>query len=259
MYTISILMPCYNSATTIARAIDSIITQQGWYELIIVDDASTDDSWEIIQAYSKQHVNIKCIRLHENMGAGAARNVAATQATGEILAFLDADDTHIAGYYTFAQKMFMSVPSIAAIKVGTEFVNFPKAFYGSEFSEKKDSLLNTFIPNMMVKKVCFEVLGGFNPHPVLRRDGGEDGVFCYLLSQFFVVGTYYDKNYLQHHWHTHVHAEKFLSTDVNASSNQASEVVQISWQLIQKKQQALKHLNFLFNQTDMGFRKLQIK
>lgn len=90
---VSIVMPSYNSSSTIEASIKSIIEQ--WYknwELIIVDDRSIDKTWEIINSFAQKHKNIKVYQNDVNKGAGASRNLAIDKAKGRFIAFLDSDD-----------------------------------------------------------------------------------------------------------------------------------------------------------------------
>ncbi|MCI9582925.1 glycosyltransferase family 2 protein [Clostridiaceae bacterium] len=90
---ISIVMPVYNSERFLSEAIESVQRQtyKNW-ELILVDDASTDNSAGIIEAFSKGENRIKYILLSENRGAAYTRNRAVREAKGEYIAFLDSDD-----------------------------------------------------------------------------------------------------------------------------------------------------------------------
>lgn len=90
---VSIIMPTYNCGKYIGIAIDSVIAQtyQNW-ELIIVDDCSTDNSVEVIESYRLKDKRIKFYRLNVNSGAAAARNKAISEARGKYMAFLDSDD-----------------------------------------------------------------------------------------------------------------------------------------------------------------------
>jgi hypothetical protein len=83
-------MPAYNAGRYIAKAIDSVLAQtlQDW-ELIIVDDGSTDDTFSIVAAYSDPR--IRCLH-QQNQGPAAARNRGVQHSDGQFLAFLDADD-----------------------------------------------------------------------------------------------------------------------------------------------------------------------
>lgn len=90
---VSIIMPSFNSKATIERSIKSVLSQtfNNW-ELIIIDDCSTDSSDEVIQHYVDQDSRIKLICLEENSGAAAARNTGIEHAKGQFIAFLDSDD-----------------------------------------------------------------------------------------------------------------------------------------------------------------------
>ena len=90
---ISIITPCYNAAPYIANTIQSVQNQtiSDW-EMIIVDDGSTDNSVEIIQKIIAQDSRIKLIQK-ENGGSASARNLALSIAQGEYIQFLDSDDT----------------------------------------------------------------------------------------------------------------------------------------------------------------------
>lgn len=90
---VSIITPCYNSSNYIAQTIDSVQHQTitDW-EMIIVDDGSTDNSVDIIKTLLKKDKRIKLVQK-ENGGSASARNVGLSYAQGEYIQFLDADDT----------------------------------------------------------------------------------------------------------------------------------------------------------------------
>lgn len=91
---VSIITPSYNSSKFIKHTIGSILNQAflDW-ELIIVDDCSTDNSCEVIQKFVELDRRIKLIKLEKNSGAAVARNTGIENATGRFIAFLDSDDT----------------------------------------------------------------------------------------------------------------------------------------------------------------------
>ncbi|WP_025536297.1 glycosyltransferase family 2 protein [Vibrio parahaemolyticus] len=90
---VSIVMPTYNSEKTVVESINSVLDQTyGNWELIIIDDKSTDDTWEIITKYSALYSNIYTFQNDSNKGAGASRNVAIEKSKGRFIAFLDSDD-----------------------------------------------------------------------------------------------------------------------------------------------------------------------
>jgi len=91
---VSIIMPNFNADSFIARAIDSVL-KQSWenWELIIIDDYSSDNSRDIIRKYTQKDARITSIFIpKKNGGRGLVRNLGIEQAEGRFLAFLDSDD-----------------------------------------------------------------------------------------------------------------------------------------------------------------------
>jgi len=89
---VSVIMPAYNSAAFIAEAIQSVLQQTylNW-ELLIIDDASADNTIEIIKTFNSDP-RIRYFQNKTNLGAGVSRNVGTKVAHGSYIAFLDADD-----------------------------------------------------------------------------------------------------------------------------------------------------------------------
>ena len=89
---VSIIIPVYNCEKYILECLDSVCGQTlHSIEVICVDDGSTDQSFFRIKEYSKLDKRVKVVR-QQNQGAGVARNFGLQLATGEYVAFLDADD-----------------------------------------------------------------------------------------------------------------------------------------------------------------------
>lgn len=90
---VSIIMPAYNASRYIIKPIESVINQthDNW-ELVIVDDCSTDNTVDVIRNYQKKDSRIQLYQLEQNSGAAVARNHGIEKATGDYLAFLDSDD-----------------------------------------------------------------------------------------------------------------------------------------------------------------------
>lgn len=90
---VSIITPAYNSEKFISETIQSVINQTYQYwELIIVDDYSSDETCKIVNEYNKKDSRIKLYKLQENSGAAVARNFALSKTKGRYIAYLDADD-----------------------------------------------------------------------------------------------------------------------------------------------------------------------
>ena len=90
---ISVYLTTFNRSSLLIRAIDSVLSQtyQNW-ELIIVDDCSTDNTEEVVNQYIKKHKHIKYIKNETNIGACASRNKAINMAQGKFITGLDDDD-----------------------------------------------------------------------------------------------------------------------------------------------------------------------
>jgi teichuronic acid biosynthesis glycosyltransferase TuaG len=92
-YLISIITPCYNSEQFLKETIESVLAQtyKNW-EMIIVDDCSTDEGYNMALKYAAGDSRIKVCQMEQNSGAALARNKAIRLSQGEYLAFLDSDD-----------------------------------------------------------------------------------------------------------------------------------------------------------------------
>lgn len=101
---VSIIVPCYNAEDYIVQCIQSVISQtyQNW-ELIIIDDASSDFSSSAVASLQKHEPRIQLTCLDKNQGVANARNIGIARAQGPIIAFLDADD------YWHPQKLELQI------------------------------------------------------------------------------------------------------------------------------------------------------
>ncbi|MFH1561035.1 MAG: glycosyltransferase family 2 protein [Patescibacteria group bacterium] len=90
---ISVVMPAYNAGSYLVEAIESVLGQTYEnFEFIIVNDGSTDNTWEIIKQYAKKDKRITAIKNKSNLGVSAAANIATSEAKGKFIARMDADD-----------------------------------------------------------------------------------------------------------------------------------------------------------------------
>lgn len=108
-YLISVIIPVYNCGNYIRESLDSIVNQTIGIEnieVIIVDDASTDDSVEIIRGYTSKYPSIKLISQKSNQGSGPARNLGLKHVTSEYVTYLDADDYISLDAYEKALEIF---------------------------------------------------------------------------------------------------------------------------------------------------------
>lgn len=140
-YELSIIVPMYNVARYIGRCLGSILAQlQADWELIIVDDGSTDESLQIAENLTSSYENVWCIRVHEHTGIGNARNIGLESAQGRYITFVDGDDWVDSNQYHFMLKAAQEFESdIAVCGIVKEYLNNPRQII-NEYT--KDVALN---------------------------------------------------------------------------------------------------------------------
>lgn len=127
MKKVSVIIPCFNATKWLPKCFMSLVQQSigiAQLELIFVDDASTDNgaTWQMLQEFEKAFPeNILILKLEENMRQGGARNIALQYATGEYIAFVDADD--------FVAENFLEEAYRYAKNENADLVQFEYEFY----------------------------------------------------------------------------------------------------------------------------------
>lgn len=130
----SVVIPVYNREDSIRRCIDSVLEQRfGLFEVVVVDDGSTDGTGQVLRSYSDQRV--RTFR-QENGGVASARNAGANLARGEYLLFLDSDD--------MAEPDWLS--SFEALHARAPFL---LAFCGSRYEDRNGVFLYDVLPHDM--------------------------------------------------------------------------------------------------------------
>ena len=95
---VTVIVPCWNAAATVGRALASVLEDQPIeVECVVVDDASTDGTGDVVAALAAADPRIVLVRSPQNGGASAARNLGLPHVRGEWLAFLDSDDRLLPG------------------------------------------------------------------------------------------------------------------------------------------------------------------
>ena len=112
-------MPVYNASKFLEVAIESVVSQtyRNW-ELLIVDDASTDNSSQIVEIFSNKDPRIKSVKLTTNQGPDFCRNTATEMAKGDFIAFLDSDDAWA------SQKLEIQVGFMLKSNCDVSFTNY---------------------------------------------------------------------------------------------------------------------------------------
>src|ERR1700744_1309026 len=108
--SVSVLIPCFNYAAYVAEAIDSVLAQTyPVTEIIVSDDASTDNSCEVVEAYVSRGLGVRLLR-NPHGGMAANLNAAYRSCSGDIICLLDADDTFLPGKIEAVVNAFQAHP-----------------------------------------------------------------------------------------------------------------------------------------------------
>lgn len=159
--SISAVVPCYNRKETIMRCIDSILNQTyPIYEIVIVDDGSSDGTIELLEKNCGNNSKVKIIR-QDHRGAQAARNMGIKAAQGEYIAFLDSDDEWMPDKLARQSEALIKNPNAVICTNGIvqkDWKNgIPKAYSASNRrSETKSEPLNLKGASGYVYKEIFE-------------------------------------------------------------------------------------------------------
>ncbi len=200
---ISVIIPAYNASATIGRALEALASQDypKPYEVIVVDDGSTDNTSQVVHGFSNVHYVSQ-----DNAGPAAARNHGARLAKGEFLAFTDSDCvphhdwlsrlmagftgdevTVVAGSYGIANPENLLAQGVHREIIFRHHVlmpDFPKAFGSYNFCARKNA---------------FQQVGGFNEE--YRQASGEDNDLSYKF-----IGAdcriYFQRDALVDHYHS---------------------------------------------------------
>jgi glycosyltransferase involved in cell wall biosynthesis len=211
MLPISIIIPCYNAAATLARTLESCIIQPEAAQIIVVDDGSTDESHEIVRRYGERDARVGVLRMPVNGGAARARNWAAMHATQPLLAFIDADDEYLPGALAAASQFLEQNPTEASIRLDVEYAGFPAEIVGHpQFEMHAATLSNTVPSSLIIRRPVYAAFGGFPMDDFFRRNGGEDGAFSWALREAFGNRRLADAKRVRMHYHPRVHAERYF-------------------------------------------------
>ena len=131
----SFILPVYNVKEFVSRCVDSIERQKDDdYEIIIVDDGSTDGSSDYVDEYSKNHPKIKVVHK-ENGGLSSARNEGLKYANGEFIIFVDTDDWITDDYLEKVGNAVKAEPDVDIVKF-----NFYRRFSNGDCAKKESNL-----------------------------------------------------------------------------------------------------------------------
>lgn len=170
--TVSVIIPTYNRAHLVGRAIGSVLNQTYQdFELIVVDDGSTDNTEQVVKRFNDPHIRYIC--HDQNRGGSAARNSGIKMARGEYIAFQDSDDEWLPEKLEKQMRVFEN----GRAEVGVVYTDMwrirgeeRKYWYspiirpedGIVYKQALDRVMGIGIQTAIIKRECFNVAGMFD-------------------------------------------------------------------------------------------------
>lgn len=193
MWRVSVIIPTYNYGRFIGGAIESVLSQTYPIdEIIVVDDGSTDETAEIVTRFKPP---VSYVRQN-NSGVSAARNCGVTSATGELIAFLDADDTWLPEKIEKQVAKFAGNGEIGLVHCGMrEFdsetgetleihLEGGEGWVAEEIALWEGPVIVGPGGTIIIRRDVFDDVGGFDT----RLKNGEDWEFCLRVARKYQVG-----------------------------------------------------------------------
>ncbi|MFC4817359.1 MULTISPECIES: glycosyltransferase family 2 protein [unclassified Flavobacterium] len=189
-FSVSVIMPVYNAAAFVEKAVRSALALEAVKEIVIVEDGSLDNSLQIIRKLQNEDDRIKIYQHlnNSNKGRSASRNLALLKATQPYISFLDADDFYLNNRFTVDELQFKSQPNIDGVynAIGVCFYRKSNADEQSELemttvtesiepNELFECLLHGkkgyfSIDGLTIKKDVLQQIGYFETHLVVAED-----------------------------------------------------------------------------------------
>lgn len=175
---VSVIMPVYNAERMLKASVESVLSQSyPFWELIIVDDGSTDTSQSIAKRYAESDTRIR-VHRQTNRGPSSARNYAICLSRGEYIAFLDADDTWSKDRLRDLVHQLTERPNVGVLFSRVRFVD-AKSLRKGVLTPHRDRLDTTTLlsenpicttSNIMCRRDVFQRIGGFKPELSYAED-----------------------------------------------------------------------------------------
>jgi glycosyltransferase involved in cell wall biosynthesis len=213
----SVIIPVHDGAATLHDCLASVLHQDGGgFELMVVDDASTDDTGEIAEQFARSDARVRVLRLPSNVGPARARNEAVRMAGGSVLLFIDADCIVDRSWVRRHRDAQRRARIVGGAVVGMHSTAFGRAdgycsWFGSIPGQAAGSRRRDHLPtaNLSIARAVFERIGLFREG---ERLYSEDAEFCErarragedLWFEPSIVVRHRDRDglrdYLRHQW-----------------------------------------------------------
>jgi GT2 family glycosyltransferase len=189
MARVSLIIPTFARPHLLPRAVESALQSARDVEVIVVDDASRDETAHVCAELR----NIKYVRLDRNQGVAGARNIGVLESTGEFIAFLDDDDLRIAGSLDHQLSLFDEVPEAGFVAGGVLLADqdcvpmgkraLVRPQRGDLFWQILELGVHLIPGSVVVRKSCFQAVGLFNK----RLAGIDDWDMWVRIAELFPV------------------------------------------------------------------------
>ena len=242
---VSVLMSVYNGAPTLEKAAASVLAQTYRnLELILCDDASTDDTWRIMQRIAAQDARVTIFQNKTNLGLGASLNECLSRAGGEYIARQDADDISDPDRIERTTDFLLSsgAPYAACgVRVFDDGGVWSTRQYPQKITKHIIAQKNPFFhPTMVFRRAVLEGVGGYSETPETRRT--EDYDLVMRLAAEGVIGenlpeilysVYEPKEaYLRHNAKTRLCEVRVRARGLRAMGSPASDYIYLVKPLI---------------------------
>jgi glycosyltransferase involved in cell wall biosynthesis len=190
---VSVVIPTYNYATYVTKAISSCLEQTYKpVEVVVVDDGSTDNTFQVLKEFGTA---IRYI-FQENKGVSAARNKGMASVQGDYITFVDADDYMTKDSIEIRMKIMHKFPDIGIVVSDKYTTDLSGKTLLYKQSIGKDKISDTFYKDLLLKKMSFATAAAVIRASVAKRftfpehiTNGED--IAYFMKIFFTTRGYY--------------------------------------------------------------------
>lgn len=168
---VSVVIPVYNAASYIEKAVMSAIEQPQTSEVVLVEDGSKDNSLQVCQGLAAKYANVRLFTHpnNENKGAGASRNLGISKATCDYISFLDADDFFLPNRFEAEEKIFTADENADGVYGALGFHFYSDAaqenYQKAGFASLKLTTVSEAVPPENLKWVLLDIIkgkGGFS-------------------------------------------------------------------------------------------------
>ncbi|MBK8809913.1 MAG: glycosyltransferase [Acidobacteria bacterium] len=186
-FTVSVIIPNYNYGQYLSEAIQSVLNQTyACDEIIVVDDGSTDNSLEVLRSFGREVHVIQ----QPNRGVGEARNAGAARATGQLIAFLDADDYWHPTKIERQVELFENDEDLGLVMCGMEEFDSSGRIIGQYLNGRNGWCAQDFLrfepvvsgpgSTSVIRKSVFDKVGGYDARKELHPS--EDWELSYRIA-----------------------------------------------------------------------------